>query len=295
MTETDSQKSLTETDHCSSAASWSKGLGADTLGNLAHELRTPIQVMTGLIEILREEYLEQLGDQPRAIVERMNVNICDLAQTLDNLMAYALLQAGGANGFDEEITINSILADISSTIEAANAGKHLDVIFDLKDAPLTIRAPRRITKSIILNLILNAIKFTETGSVNIAIRQVAKRNVATRRSANQIEIQISDTGAGLDPELLEQISQPFSQLSHSSVRRYRGLGLGLAIVRHNVAMLGGQLELQSSPGHGATFIVRFPAREKTTQTHAVNREVFPQPLRRPNYPSSKPSRANLRR
>jgi K+-sensing histidine kinase KdpD len=91
MTETDSQKSLAETDHCSSAASWSKGLGADTLGNLAHELRTPIQVMTGLIEILREEYLEQLGDQPRVIVERMNVNICDLAQTLDNLMAYALL------------------------------------------------------------------------------------------------------------------------------------------------------------------------------------------------------------
>lgn len=288
--DTDRRVPPDQLNFCDSAVSWSRGLSADTLGNLAHELRTPIQIMTGLIEILRDEYLDQLNEQPRAIVERMNVNICDLAQTLDNLMAYALLQAGSTAAVDEEITINSILAEIGATVEAANTAKRLELSFELKDAPPIIRAPRRITKSIILNLILNAIKFTEAGAVNVAIRELKKQG-----SASQIEIIVSDTGTGLDPQLLEQVSQPFRQLSHCSARRYRGLGLGLAIVRHNVAMLNGVLELRSRSGEGATFIVRFPMREQNLSSRPATKRVFQQTPQRLAYPNSQPSRANIQR
>jgi signal transduction histidine kinase len=288
--DTNSHEPVGAPEFSGSAASWSKGLSADTLGNLAHELRTPIQVITGLIEILRDEHLDQLSEQSRAIIERLNVNICDLAQTLDNLMAYALLQAGRTSAFDEEMTINSILAEISSSVEAANSAKGLDLRFDLNEAPPVICAPRRIAKSIILNLILNAIKFTEAGTVSVAVRETSAQGRAA-----QIEIVVSDTGTGLDPALLDQLSQPFQQLSRSSARHYRGLGLGLAIVRHNVALLGGELELRSHVGKGATFIVRFPVRRKNSPRRTGTGRMFRRAVSSVPVRLNQPFRANILR
>jgi two-component system, sensor histidine kinase len=79
-----------------------------------------------------------------------------------------------------------------------------------------------------------------------------------------VEIEVSDSGPGLSPALLEAMSEPFAQLSRSSTRRFRGVGLGLAIVQQNVARLGGTVELRSTPGHGAAFFVRFPQPRKPT-------------------------------
>lgn len=249
----------------STISAWSSGIDAETLANLAHELRTPIQVITGLIEILREEEPDELGDQSRAIIERLNVNIFDLAQTLDNLLAHALMQAGPVSAIDEELTAEGILAEISANLEAANTGKGLKLIFELDHAPPLIRAPRRLVRSIILNLMLNAIKFTETGAVTLAIRAVAP--------GEAIEVEVRDTGAGLNPALLQQVSEPFRQLSHSSVRRFRGLGLGLAVVRQNVAALGGALELRTNAAGGATFIVRLPDRGSRRAAAASQRRI----------------------
>jgi signal transduction histidine kinase len=139
-------------------------------------------------------------------------------------------------------------------LEAANGDKRLDLRFDCKDAPAVIRAPRRAVTATIINLALNAIRFTDAGTVTIAIRQVNHG----KRAA--VEIEVSDTGPGLNPALLEPMSRPFAQLSRSSTRRYRGVGLGLTVARRNVEMLGGSLRLHSTPSHGATFLVRLPSR-----------------------------------
>jgi two-component system, sensor histidine kinase len=232
---------------------WSNNLTFEALGNLAHELRTPIQALMGRLEMLQEEYADQIGIQPRELVQRMNVSAFELQQTLENLLAFVVAKAGAETGAAEHLTIESIVADVEPAIAAANADKRLDVRFDLERAPAAIRAPRRTVTATIINLALNAVKFTESGSVTIAIRRVPHT-----KHGDAVEIEVSDSGPGLSPALFEEMSQPFVQLSRSSTRRFRGVGLGLAIVRQNVTRLGGTVKLRSTPGHGASFLVRFP-------------------------------------
>jgi signal transduction histidine kinase len=238
---------------------WSTDLTFEALANLAHELRTPLQVLIGNLEILQDEYADGVGQGPSAMLGRMNTNVFALKQTLDNLMSFVLAKAGGENDLDENLTVESILDEIGPALEAANRDKGLELRFDFSDAPAVIRAPRRAITATIVNLALNAIKFTESGSVTIAMRRAHDL-----RRGEAVEIEVSDSGAGLSPALLGALSQPFAQLSRSSRRHYRGVGLGLAAVRHNVEVLGGSIRLRSTPGHGATFLVRLPARGRGT-------------------------------
>ncbi|HZP45083.1 MAG TPA: HAMP domain-containing sensor histidine kinase [Candidatus Binataceae bacterium] len=231
---------------------WMEKLGSETLANLAHELRTPLQALLGLLDILRDDYAAQLDEDLRELVERMNVNAFDLSQTLTNLIAFVLSRTGNDSMVAESLTPSSVLADIRPALDAANLRKGLRLDFDLTAAPQSIRAPRRAITTIALNLALNAIKFTDRGSVTVSIRRL------TVAANDLVEIAVADTGPGLDPKLLDQISQPFAQLSRSSTRTHRGLGLGLAVVRHYSSRLGGTLSLESRPGHGAIFIVRIP-------------------------------------
>jgi two-component system sensor histidine kinase/response regulator len=231
---------------------WSDGLNSEAIGNLAHELRTPLQVMLGLLDILRDEGAEQSLARRREILDRMSINAFELEQTIDNLMVYVLTRAGASGGLDENLTLESIIADITPALEAANQRKGLDVRFDFARAPKIIRAPRRTIIRILLNLALNAIKFTKSGSVTIGISHLSNKGPGL------IELRVSDSGPGLSPEQLDEISKPFAQLSRSPARLHRGIGLGLAIVREHAESLGGKLVLRA--GAGATFIVRFPAR-----------------------------------
>jgi two-component system sensor histidine kinase/response regulator len=254
------------------ATEWSANLTFEALGNLAHELRTPIQVLLGNLEILQDEYAHAIGQAPRAMLGRMNASAFELKQTLDNLISFVLAKAGGENDIDEDLTVESILADIGPGLQAANGDK-LELRFDFKDAPTVIRAPRRAVTAMIMNLALNAIKFTESGSVKIAIRRA--RDLT---NGDAVEIEVSDSGPGLSPALLAALSQPFAQLSRSSRRRYRGVGLGLSVVQSNVVMLGGSIRLLPTPGQGATFLVRLPSRSRRIEIGAQHRrELLPTP------------------
>jgi signal transduction histidine kinase len=233
---------------------WNNGVRLEVVANLAHELRTPIQVVMGYLEILRDEYGAELGAEPSQLLERMNANIHDLARTIDNMMEFVLADANAQAMVTEELTPASLLADVTPAIEAANQNKRLQLHYDLKEAPEVIKAPRRALRSILLNLALNAIKFTPSGAVTIAIR--AKRE---RGRGETLEIEVIDSGPGMNPALLEQASKPFAQLSKASVRRFRGLGLGLAVVQRNLKALHGTLELRPAPaGHGSAFIINIP-------------------------------------
>lgn len=229
-------------------------LDRETLGPLAHELRTPVQVLIGYLDILRDELDSELGSRARELIERMHINVHDLAQTIDNLIEFVLTEEHALSHLDENISIGSLIGDVQPVMEAANLRKGLRLQFDLSEAPAAIRAPRHVLRSIILNLALNAIKFTDTGSVTVAVRD------ATEAGKPAIEIEVSDTGPGLSPTTLEQARKPFVQLSRSNARRHRGLGLGLTLVHRHVDALGGSVELRPKDGQGALFVVRVPVR-----------------------------------
>jgi signal transduction histidine kinase len=236
-------------------AGWNLGLRREALGNLAHELRTPIQVVIGYLDILRDDYREQLSEEVRDIVERMSANVHDLAHTIDNLMDFMLSEAEAMPSVQEDVGMRGLIAELTPALDAANLKKRLELRFEVEGAPETIRAPRRMLRSIILNLVLNAIKFTESGGVIVRLRQTPGTG-----AADTLEIEVSDTGPGMNPAMLEAAIEPFAQLSASNARRYRGLGLGLTIVQRNVAALGGQLELRPGAGQGSTLLVRIPVK-----------------------------------
>jgi signal transduction histidine kinase len=272
----------------SPVVSWSQGIRFEVLANLAHELRTPIQVLIGFIDILRDDWAAELSAQPHEILDRMNANIHDLAQTVDNMMDLVLADANAGPLVNEDIMLLSLMADITPILEAANQRKQLELHVELDDAPATIHAPRRALRSILLNLALNAIKFTESGIVTVTLRRSRSQ---TKNEA--LEFEITDTGPGIDPAMLERASRPFAQLSNSSARRYRGLGLGLAVVQRNVRALGGRLELQpATAGKGSDFVVEIPAQVRTANgAVAQRRPIVPPPAPPMPKPGSTPKAA----
>ena len=235
---------------------WTEGMRIEALANLAHELRSPLQVLLGYLDILRDEWADKFDPEPRAMLERMNSNLHDLTQTVDNIMEFVMSEAGATGRAAEDVSISSLVNDLAPAIEAAKGNKELTLKIDLEHAPQTIHVSRRPLRSILSNLVLNAIKFTERGSVTVRISS------SRAGGAEQgVVLEVADTGLGMSPALIKQAAEPFAQLSQSSARKYRGLGLGLAVVHRNVSALGARLEVSSTPGRGSRFVVRIPPTE----------------------------------
>ena len=232
---------------------WAEGMRVEVLANLAHELRTPLQVLLGYLDILRDEWAEKFDPEPRAMLERMNSNLHDLSQTVDNIMEFVMLEAGATGRVEEDVSISSLVNDLEPAIDAAKGNKELTLKIDLERAPRTIHTSRRPLRSILSNLVLNAIKFTERGSVTVRISSARARGAEPG-----LVLEVADTGLGMSAALIKQAAEPFAQLSQSSARKYRGVGLGLAVVHRNVSALGAKLEVSSTPGHGSRFVVRIP-------------------------------------
>lgn len=252
-------------------ARWAQGMRLETLANLAHELRTPLQVMLGYIDILREEWAEKFDPEPRQMLERVNCNLQELVQTVDNVMDFVMSEAGATGRVEEDVSVSSLVSDlIEPAIEAAKTKKELTLKIDLDHAPRTIHTLRRPLCLILSNLLFNAIKFTERGNVTMKISSPHARG-----AEGGVDIEVVDTGLGMSPALIKQAAEPFVQLSNSSSRKYRGLGLGLTVVHRNVTALGAKLEVSSTPGQGSRFVVRIPPTRLETAQTAPQRTFSP--------------------
>lgn len=243
---------------------WRQGLRLETVANLAHELRTPVQVLLGYVDILRDDHAPEFSPETRTILERMNANVHELARTVDNLMHFALSEVCAEALTDEDVTPAGLAAEITPILEAANQSKQLKLELDFAAAPDLFCVPRRPLKAILLNLAVNAIKFTDSGSVVVALRRQPDGPFA-----DTIELEVSDTGPGLSPAVLDQAKAPFAQLSNTSARRFRGLGLGLTVVQRSVEALGGKIELRALVGHGSHFLVTIPVRTRENSIRAA--------------------------
>jgi signal transduction histidine kinase len=236
---------------------WNQGARLGELANLAHELRAPIQVLLGYIDILREDLAEEVGPRARHVIERLNVNAHDLAQTAENMLDFAYAYANAELERDEEIEIRELIAEMAPALDALNFGRSLDLRFDLDRAPSHIRSRRKPLRSILSNLASNAVKFTSQGTVNVAIRALP-----SAAKCEELEIEVSDTGPGIEPDRLQDAFAPGKQLSGASTRNFRGMGLGLAVVRRNLDAIGATLNVETGKGRGSRFTVRIPMRPR---------------------------------
>jgi signal transduction histidine kinase len=242
---------------------WAKGVRLESLANLAHELRTPLQVLLGYIDALRDDLASAPPARAHRMVDRMNANANELARIVENIMEFAPADVNAEYAGETEVALFDLLDEVMPAIEAANQEKGLKVHLEIDTAPTMIRACHRPLRLILANLAVNAIRFTPAGSVTIAIRGAGTEHYP------EVEIEVSDTGPGFDSALAARMLEPFEQLSTTSERHFRGVGLGLTVVKRNVDALGGVLEVSSEPGQGARFIVRIPVRAAAPRRQPV--------------------------
>ena len=237
------QSQLVGALHQAEAASRAKG---EFLANMSHELRTPMNAIVGLARLLEEG---QLGRRERGYVSRMQTAARSLLGMLSDLLNFSRIESGQLVLERTPFAVDSLLASIA-VITAPNAwAKGVEPVFAVApEVPAMLLGDPMRLEQVLLNLVGNAVKFTERGEIVLSIR-------VARRSGDQVELGFSvrDTGIGIAPEQQARMFDAFSQGDSSTSRKYGGAGLGLAIARRLVELAGGRLGVTSAAGAGADF------------------------------------------
>lgn len=219
------------------------------LGIMSHELRTPITVILGYTGMVREKTLGEVNEEQDKALEAVTRHSMDLLDQVTSIMQATVIEVGATKIEPQQLNLLQLLDDLRS-LYSIPLKKDLTIIWDYgRDLP-TVRLDGTKLKYILRNLIGNAIKFTEKGSVTITARYLSSSRTA--------EFKVTDTGIGIPKEELTIIFEKFRQVDSSIRRTYGGVGLGLFIVRKFASMMGGSVEVESELGVGSTFTLTLP-------------------------------------
>jgi GAF domain-containing protein/DNA-binding response OmpR family regulator len=219
------------------------------LANMSHELRTPLNAVIGYSEMLHEE-LSDLGQETLVPdVEKITAAGRHLLGLINDILDLSKIEAGKMELFLEAVDVAALLRDVTTTVEPliARNGNQLRLI--IPDDVGSIYADATKLRQIFFNLLGNAAKFTERGTVGLTVE---------RESADWLRFAVTDDGIGMSDEQLARLFEAFTQAEASTTRRYGGTGLGLTLVRHFAELMEGSVEVTSTPGAGSTFVVRLP-------------------------------------
>ena len=222
------------------------------LANTSHEIRTPLAAILGFADLLDRERLET--DDRREIARIIRRNGEHLLAIVNDILDITKIEAGKLTVEAIACSPQQIAQDVCALLRnrAQAKGLALSVQAEGTELPRWIESDPTRVRQILVNLVGNAIKFTERGSVTIALSQDA------REGEPRLRVEVSDTGIGMTPEEAARVFADFEQGDSSTTRRFGGTGLGLAICRRLTAVLGGELTVQSTRGQGSTFVLVLP-------------------------------------
>jgi adenylate cyclase len=223
------------------------------LATMSHELRTPLNAVIGITEMLIEE-AEDAGEtaslEPLGRISRAGKHLLEL---INDVLDLSKIEAGKLELHYEDIDVAAFIADVAGAAEPLAAKNSNHLLIERPDTIGTMQCDATRLRQIVLNLISNACKFTEKGTVSLAAWR------ETVDDAEWLNFRVSDTGIGMTPEQVAKLFQEFTQADSSTTRKYGGTGLGLAITDRLCRMLGGTVTVKSEPGVGTSFAVRLPA------------------------------------
>jgi signal transduction histidine kinase len=226
-------------------------LKSSFLANMSHELRTPLNSILGFSDVILEGLDGPLTDNMDNDLRLIQKNGQHLLHLINDVLDMAKIESGRMNLNIERFKVQEILEEITSITSTLASEKNLALFIDAdSDEAVEILADRTRLRQVMINLVNNSIKFTETGKIAIH---------AYHRGENVL-ITVRDTGIGIPPDKLEAVFQEFTQVDTSTTRKTGGTGLGLPISRRLVEMHGGRLWAESSgiDGEGSTFFVEIP-------------------------------------
>lgn len=245
---TEKKRNETELIHAKEKAEESERLKSVFLANISHEIRTPMNGILGFAELLKEPNLSPENHQE--FISTIEVNLYRMLNIISDLIEISKIEAGEMAVKDSATHVNSLLYQLQDEFKTKINGKNIQLILqcDLPDEKSIIVTDSTKLNQILVNLIKNALKFTEEGKVSFGYI----------KKDHGLEFFVSDTGRGIQPGEKDIIFERFMQADQGSTRKYEGIGLGLTISKAYVEQLGGTIKVESEPGKGSTFYFELP-------------------------------------
>jgi len=239
------------------------------LANMSHELRTPLNAIIGYSEMLHEDAEKMKLEQFIPDLKQINVAGKHLLILINDILDLSKIEAGKVELYLETFTVKHMINDVINTIQPLADKNKNKISIKISDSIDTMHTDLTKLRQTLFNLLSNACKFTNRGVITLTV------DSENKLAGNRIIFRLSDSGIGMEPEQMRRVFEAFSQADTTTTRKFGGTGLGLAISRRFCEMLGGDIQVESIPGTGTTFIVNLPINGPMQQTTDQDNEDLP--------------------
>ncbi|MFM9863647.1 MAG: PAS domain-containing sensor histidine kinase [Micropepsaceae bacterium] len=230
------------------------------LANMSHELRTPLNAIIGFSDILAREMFGPIGNDRYTDYARLiNESGGLLLDLINDLLDMSKIEAGKFDLYPEDFSVGDTIAGCVRLLSMRADSRGVTLTTRVEPAGLRLFADPRAFKQILLNLVSNAVKFTDAGG---------RIEIAAAIAGERMQLTVADTGVGIPADILPRLARPFEQATNDPARAHGGSGLGLALVKSLTQLHGGNFTLESKLGHGTTVTVTLPLRTPNTQRAA---------------------------
>jgi len=245
---------------------------AEFLANMSHEIRTPMNGIIAMTGLLRET---SLTSEQRSFVDTIYSSGESLLTIINDILDFSKIESGRLEFEAHSLNLRSCIEEALDLLAAKATEKKLDLAYQFEDGvPASVMGDVTRIRQVLVNLIGNAVKFTDEGEVVVHVKINTAPSQGVTANAWQLQFSVRDTGIGIPPDRLSKLFKPFVQAEASTARHFGGTGLGLSISKRLVELMGGNMWVESVPGMGSTFRFTLPF-QSPSDTQFLSRETPP--------------------